>query len=259
MNREEQIKHWLLLCNNKLSPEDVREREGSNGKILKYVSGTYVIGKLDEIFGLHWCSEVKSMHCGHGPVLTKFTPKPTRAKPNPEPYEKYVTGHEAIVRITIMLDGSVVTYKEGAGAGSGIDTYPDKALESSSKEAETDALKRAAYKFGPALGLAVYPDGADPYAMIGTPLYDKEGSLSMIGILHDRIKKAETMDEIRAINRDIKAELGVTITLDKDENDLRKAWHAQRNKMMKKEFAKTVAKKEEKEPVADEYENRKAS
>lgn len=246
LTRDEQIALWTRLCNDKLPPSAVRQRDGFKGSKLSYVSGTYIIGKLNEIFGLHWTNDIISMHCSYGPVTRTF-----KAKDGSE-YERYVSAHECQVKLSIVLDG-VITYKSGVGSGSGIDSDPAKALESSAKEAETDALKRAAYKFGNALGLALYPDGDEPYAMIGSTLYNIDGSHTDLGLLYDSMINATTMDDLTAIAARIKDQVGTSRLSSKDENDLRKAWAKRRSELMPKPAPKAKPKAEPAQE--DEYDH----
>jgi DNA recombination protein Rad52 len=113
--------------------EVIKQRDGGGNKKLDYLEGWYVINKMNEIFGnMNWCSETIKLD-----LLPAELPT-------------YV----AKVRIIVKCpDGSMV-YKDGTGWGA--DKGSRNPHEMAVKEAETDALKRAAMKFGKSLGLALY-------------------------------------------------------------------------------------------------------
>lgn len=120
---------------------DVKTRDGGRGKSLSYLESWRVVDLMNEAFGnLGWDSETVEMREVKGPA---GTPKPV-----------YV----ARVRIKAFVslgDGKFLTIvKEGCGWGS--DKSDMNPHEMAVKEAESDAFKRAAMKFGKRLGLALY-------------------------------------------------------------------------------------------------------
>lgn len=136
MNKTLEEVTTLLVAD--LKREAVKSRS-QGGAALSYVDTYYVIKRLNECFGnLGWDSETVDMV-----LLT-------------QPGEK--AAYRAKVRITAIVatgdGGYMKVCKEGTGWGS--DKSTNNAHEIACKEAESDALKRAAMKFGMSLGLALY-------------------------------------------------------------------------------------------------------
>jgi len=153
----------------------VAKRSGGGSKALSYLETWYVIDRLNRVFGnMGWDCETTEMHL----VSTGDSLPAYRAK----------------VKITVSspvteADGSVVGFrnvvKEGTGWGS--DKSKQNAHEMACKEAESDALKRAAMKLGKSMGLALYdktqefvgdPEPAPKAApKAPTPVYTHEDDL----------------------------------------------------------------------------------
>jgi DNA recombination protein Rad52 len=115
----------------------VSTRSGGGGKSLSYLEAHYVIDRLNKVFGnLSWDSETVEMTQLSGD------------KPS----------YRCKVKITARIqvgDGQYLdVVKEGTGFGS--DKGGPNPHELAVKEAESDALKRAAMKFGMSMGLALY-------------------------------------------------------------------------------------------------------
>jgi len=127
------------LLDEKLSAQAVKTRNQS-GTMLSYMDTYQVLKRLNECFGnLGWDSETVDM------TLVS------------NPGDK--AAYRAKVRITAVVQtddggGYMRITKEGTGWGS--DKSMLNAHELAAKEAESDALKRAAMKFGMSLGLALY-------------------------------------------------------------------------------------------------------
>lgn len=119
----------------------VSEREGPGGRRLSYVEGAWVIDELNRIFG--------NAEWGHEIVRLETTYDEIREDSKAE------VGARCIVRLTVNGQPS----HDGVGHGRGIDRSPAMAHESADKEAETDALKRAAKNLGRRLGLSLYLHG----------------------------------------------------------------------------------------------------
>jgi hypothetical protein len=114
---------------------------------LSYVDTHYVISALNEAFSpLGWDSETVEM---------------TEVPGNKDRNGEQLAAYRAKVRITAMVSvgdgGYLKIIKEGTGWG--CDKYANNPHEMASKEAESDALKRAAMKFGRRLGLQLYDKG----------------------------------------------------------------------------------------------------
>lgn len=115
-------------------PREAVKGRSQAGQTLSYLETWYVIDKMNEIFGnLNWNSDTTFIQEISGQE------RPT-----------YI----ARVRISVLLANGLVVFKDGMGYGSG--KGGKDAHEMGVKEAESDALKRAAMKFGKALGLALY-------------------------------------------------------------------------------------------------------
>jgi hypothetical protein len=123
----------------KLSEKHVRHRE-VNGMTLSYVEGWHTIAEANRIFGSDaWNRETVSLKCvGENRI-------------NGEHRCSYI----AKVRVTVRA-GDIAIAREGTGAGHGTAPFVGEAHESASKEAETDAMKRALATFGNPFGLALY-------------------------------------------------------------------------------------------------------
>ena len=123
----------------KLSEKHVRHRE-VNGMTLSYVEGWHTIAEANRIFGSDaWNRETVSLKCvGENRI-------------NGEHRCSYL----AKVRVTVRA-GDIAIAREGTGAGHGTAPFVGEAHESASKEAETDAMKRALATFGNPFGLALY-------------------------------------------------------------------------------------------------------
>jgi hypothetical protein len=124
------------LCeklDEKIPREAVKSRS-QGGASLDYVDTYYVIDRLNKVFGnLTWSMETKEM------TLLEGTQKPS---------------YRAKVQLIVRLPDGGICVKEGTGYGS--DKGALNPHEMACKEAESDALKRAAMKFGQSLGLALY-------------------------------------------------------------------------------------------------------
>jgi len=107
-----------------------------------YIEGWRTIDEANRIFGFDaWMRETIEMR------LVAEKPREMGEAKKPGWGVTYI----AKVRVTV---GDIV--REGTGAGSGIDADLGQAHESASKEAETDAMKRALMTFGNPFGLALY-------------------------------------------------------------------------------------------------------
>jgi recombination DNA repair RAD52 pathway protein len=131
----DEIKKIQDALDEKIPRDAVRERWADKAKTMKlsYVEGHYVIDRLNKVFGhLNWASE------------TTVLQLPDTERPS----------YQGRVRITVRGPNGVVVSHDGIGYGS--DKSGLNPHEFAMKEAETDALKRAAMKFGMSMGLALY-------------------------------------------------------------------------------------------------------
>jgi DNA recombination protein Rad52 len=125
---------------SKIPREAVSQRSAGGAQKLSYLETWYVIDRLNKVFGnLGWNSEtVENVNVGtyvsnRGDALPVY-----RAK----------------VRITVYLPDGTTRFREGTGWG--CDKSAQNPHEMAAKESESDALKRAAMKFGMSMGLALY-------------------------------------------------------------------------------------------------------
>lgn len=122
----------------------VRERAGGGNMKLSYVDGFYVTSRMNEVFGLDW---------GYGTLSN------TLVSEEKDEQGRWRISYEAHVRVDVTAvfeDGQTQSSRSDYGHGHGIDRDKGKAIESASKEAVTDARKRACATLGNVMGLALY-------------------------------------------------------------------------------------------------------
>lgn len=123
----------------------VRERAGGGNMKLSYVDGFYVTSRMNDIFGLNWNYEVFENR---------------QVSEEKDDRGRWRISYEAHVRVTAGTPdgdfGHHQTSRSDYGHGHGIDNDKGKAIESASKEAVTDARKRACATLGNVMGLALY-------------------------------------------------------------------------------------------------------
>lgn len=126
------------LLNERLQVEHIKERKGTGGKMLKYVSGDYAIATANRIFGFgKW---------GYR-VLSKSREQVGEEEFYTADIELYVIG----CPFPVPGEG-VGTVKRAQGAAYATVEQHEKAR----KEAVTDALKRALRHYGDQFGLSLY-------------------------------------------------------------------------------------------------------
>lgn len=118
----------------KIPREVISKRKAGGTKTLDYLEGWYVEDRMNKVFGhLNWNSEIKEL------TLLPETEYPA---------------YRCVIRLTVTRPDGTQVYRDGVGWGS--DKSDNNPHEMAVKEAETDALKRAAKKFGMSMGLALY-------------------------------------------------------------------------------------------------------
>lgn len=124
----------------------VKTREGAGRRAFSYLSTDYVIDRLNKVVGqLNWSSATEE----------------NRSVFEGQVNGKHCVSYIARVRIEVQhIDESgriLRTSHTGTGYGDGSDASNlGKAHELAAKEAESDALKRAAKNLGQSMGLALY-------------------------------------------------------------------------------------------------------
>lgn len=125
------------LLDEKIPRDVISTRDGGGGRKLSYLETHYVIDRMNKVFGnMGWDSETVDLKAVDGGDHAAYTAK---------------------VRVKAMVkvgDGFLTITKEGTGYGR--DKSKLNPHEMAVKEAESDAFKRAAMKFGMSLGLALY-------------------------------------------------------------------------------------------------------
>lgn len=173
MFTEEQTKQ----LNEKLSTKNVKQRSQGGGKV-SYVESWLVISEANRIFGFgNWSRETISMDLVNQ----------EKRKVGKEKKDGYSVTYIAKIRITV---GNII--KEGTGAGHGIGADLGQQHESATKEAESDAMKRALMMFGNQFGLALYDKNR---ASVANP-----DDMTAEQYLEQQIKELENCKDINVLS-----------------------------------------------------------
>lgn len=124
------INEVLRLSEEHLGPDEVSTRQGPSGVSLTYAEGHVIISQLNRIMKMGWSHKIQRLE--RLPDMQNGDPR-----------------YMCIVEITVPALG---ISHDGTGYGLGKGGDFEKAI----KEAETDALKRAAKNFGNAFGASLY-------------------------------------------------------------------------------------------------------
>jgi recombination DNA repair RAD52 pathway protein len=140
-------------------PEGAVESREQGGKKLSYLSGAYVIRRMNEVFGQgNWSYSIQKLE------------KVFEGKVEQRSGEVYATSYIAEVEVSALFPDSKTkgeyhsgkTYFTDVGYGDGTDrNNPGKAHELAVKEAVTDGIKRAAKNLGISMGLGLYFKGGE--------------------------------------------------------------------------------------------------
>jgi recombination DNA repair RAD52 pathway protein len=126
--------------------EEITTREAwSGGPKLSYLTGAYVINRMNEVLGQgNWGYQIKN--------LTKvFEGEIAQANG-----KAFTTSYIAVVEMWAKIDGNITNFQE-VGYGDGTDKKSaGKAHELATKESVTDGFKRAAKNLGISMGLGLY-------------------------------------------------------------------------------------------------------
>lgn len=127
-------------------PKDAVTTRTQAGTSLSYLTGAYVINRLNQVLGQgNWGSRITNMTKVFEGIV-----------PNYKGEEVHNVSYTATVELLAQFDNKIVHFEE-IGYGDGMDKKnPGKAHELAVKEAATDALKRAAKNLGISLGLGLY-------------------------------------------------------------------------------------------------------
>lgn len=128
----------------------VKQRK-QGGRKLSYIESWHAIQEANRIFGhLNWNRQTLKMELVQAEQKLKESDDPNAA-----PIQLWYVSYIAQVAVEVF-EGDKVTYRMGTGFGQGQDRDLGKSHESASKEAESDAMKRALMTFGNPFGLALY-------------------------------------------------------------------------------------------------------
>ena len=116
-------------------------KRSQSGMSLSYLEGHDVISQANKVFGFDGWNYIISQ-------INKVS-ESTNAKGN------FVIAYTAIIKVSVMA-GDTPVIREDVGYGSGISKQEGDAHEGATKEAVTDALKRALRSFGNGFGNALY-------------------------------------------------------------------------------------------------------
>lgn len=118
-----------------------------------YIAAHDVERRLNEVFGLGWTQEIKSVD------LVSCASR-AGGKGN-----VWVACYRVLLRLTVLLEMGGVIFRDGVSCSYGRpQATAEDAHDQGLKSAATDALKRAAKTLGDSLGLALYVDPAEALA-----------------------------------------------------------------------------------------------
>lgn len=232
------------MCDDNFPEEEISKRPGAKGKILSFIEGTNTKHQLNRIFGFDgWADDTLLLQPCYETKQVTQSYYDAKQKKNIET-TFWKSSYKAIVKISIVRDGQVITWRTGSGSGHGKDPNdPGLAEESALKEAETDALKRAAHKLGKRLGLALYPDENKEMPFVGEPMYDDNNELTDRGEYLEWTEKfgaAETFEALQQLNKEFNEHIQNKPLGETAYNNLKKAYIARYKQLMPKtELAKT--------------------
>ena len=133
-----------------LDPKYVKGRK-QGGQNVNYIEGWHAIKEANRIFGFGaWERELIRLEQTNRELLELTNDQGQK-------YKQWRVGYLATVRIIVHGEGGS-RHRDGTGFGTGMGREANlgDAIESATKEAETDAMKRALSTFGNPFGLALY-------------------------------------------------------------------------------------------------------
>lgn len=188
----------------------VQTREGGNGMKLSYVSGYYVVDRLNKVIGI-----------GNYAYTHDLTLLPDATGKQTDKYgkERYTAAYLAKVRLMVKFPNGETTEFTDVGYGDGKDANAGKAHESASKEAVTDGLKRCAKNLGMSMGLALYDKAqenvADEEAEAPAPKAQKQASAPVAAAAPEEDKQ-KVLNLISSTSRVVIAKKKATVDELKD-------------------------------------------
>lgn len=136
----------IKILQEPLNSKNIKSRKEGYAQV-GYITAKHAISEANRAFNFNgWSSETLDMK------NVQMEQKEKKKKnPNDATILLWYVGYTCKVRITV--DGIT---RDGFGFGQGIDRDLGKSHESATKEAESDAIKRALRTFGDIFGLALY-------------------------------------------------------------------------------------------------------
>lgn len=163
-----------------LDPKHVKKPSGSFGPKGDYIEGWHAINELNRIFGFDGWSYTIDLSRD---ALTEGKD----SKGNPQ----WQAAYTCICTLTVGA-----TVRQDVGFGSGFAKMVGDAIEGATKEAATDALKRAARTFGNVFGLALYDKSRANVQAAPEPEPES------VQLMRRQIDACETMIALQAWKRD---------------------------------------------------------
>lgn len=189
-------------------PQDAIENRSQAGVTLSYLTGWYVIDRLNQVFGHgKWSYDSTLTKVWEGEVNGRFC-----------------VSYMAAIRLYLRFPGqetdkynSGSTFYEDVGYGDGGDKQnPGRAHELAIKEAVTDGIKRCAKNLGMSFGLALYR-GDDEFIELEQPKLKRtqqdSGRPSVAKVIHagSSEKKETAQSEREGIIKELKASVSAAI------------------------------------------------
>jgi len=171
------------ILNEKLQKKYVASRQQA-GRTFSYIESHHAIREANRAFGFDgWNYSVDKLHAV--------------CEPDENQNGNSIVSYIAVVTITV--NG---TSRQDTGFGQGISRNMGQAHESASKEAVSDAMKRALRTFGDIFGLALY-DKDQSNVMACTP----EELENYKNIIKECESKEELQDFYKSLNPEVRSDL----------------------------------------------------
>lgn len=155
----------IYQLSGKLLKSVVRRRTGGGGRELDYIESWWAIEEANAIFGFDgWhlqILKVDTIWTGERPVRRYENGRPV-SDDDGKPVFDQRSAVSAVAHVRIQVgNGDDMVVREDVGYGDGMDSDHGKAHELATKEAVSDAMKRALRTFGNKFGNGLYAKGHD--------------------------------------------------------------------------------------------------
>jgi len=144
------MQELLKKLEEKIPQNAVEQRDGGSGKKLSYLTGHYVIDRLNQTIGQGFWSYAAKVHKLHeGEIEGRYG-------------KSFYVSYMAEVNLRVKFPNGEICDYQDAGFGDGQDkANPGKSHELAIKEAITDGLKRCARVLGNSMGNGLYDKSGD--------------------------------------------------------------------------------------------------